>query len=226
MTTNYDNDCWSSLFVGLGAAKDMGSDLRTKFAFLENIRPSAKRVANLGCAARWYKPDDPRSGYSGGEEPFALLWTLEAKKISIIDIDGDSLKVVQNRVAELKERYHQCFEKCEQVFEYVSADITQSDAMMHLPANKYELAYCSGVLCGIDDKYGQDGVEKAIREIARLIKSQCWVVSHESVAHLPYPTKYVDLFLNAGFEVPKIIRQAESIHRPDFIIEYALFKKI
>jgi SAM-dependent methyltransferase len=218
MKTDYDNYCWSSLFAGLGFAEDMGSELRKKFEFLINLNPPAKNVVNIGCAAKW----DQVMGFQGGEEPFALLWTLGAEKISIVDINRDSLKVVQNRVTELKKRYHHCFNRCDGVFEYVSADITQPDEMGQLPANKYELAYCSRVLCGIK----QDGVEKAIREIARMIKPQCWVVSHESVALLPYPSQLVDLFLNEGFEKVKIIRQSESIHMPDLIIEYALFQKI
>ena len=214
--------CWSKLFAGLGNCGQLGLELREKFAFLQDLGPLPNNVVNFGCSAKW----NSLLGYEGGLEPFALLWTLRVDKVVVVDIDKNSIDVLRKRVGEFKEKHPQCFEGCIDDFEYLAADMTSAKAMSRLPPKHFELAYCSRVLLQIEHNDGLGGVRKAITEMARVVKPDGWVVSHEADASQPYPTRYADIFTEIGFGKPKILRRPESICMPDLQIEYAIYKRL
>jgi len=222
MNENELAQCWSALFMGLGNCQQLGHELKQKFAFLQDLKPSPSSVVNLGCSAKW----DELTGYGGGLETFALMWTLGADKVVVVDINGDSINVLRRRVGELQEKYPQCFVEYTGCFEYLVADMTSQEEMSKLSPGQFELAYCSRVLLNIEHDCGLEGVEEAVREIARVVKPGGWAVSHEAGACEPYPAHYIEIFRKAGFGKLKVIRRPESISMPDFEIEYAVYERL
>jgi SAM-dependent methyltransferase len=214
--------CWAKLFSGLGMCQQLGDEIQEKFLFLQNLKPLPKTVVNFGCSAKW----DSFTGFEGGLEPFALLWTLKAKKVVVVDANKDSINVLRKHVSELEEKYPQCFEGRTDCFEYFVADMTSVEEMSRIPSKHFTLAYCSRVLVGIECKSGLGGIRKAIKEMARVVKPNGWVISQEAVASEPYPSYYADIFTETGFDEPKIIKQPESMCMPNLQAEYAIYKRI
>lgn len=214
--------CWAKLFSGLGECQQLGDELKEKFLFLQNLKPLPKTVVNFGCSAKW----DSWAGFEGGLEPFALLWTLKAKKVVVIDVNEDSIAALRKHLSELVVNYPRCFECCMDCFDYLVADITIAKQMSRLLPKQFDLAYCSRVLLDIEHDSGLDGARKAVAEISRVVKPDGSIVSHEADACIPYPNKYVDMFSKEGFDKLEIVRQLESISLPGLQIEYAIFKRL
>jgi len=214
--------CWSKLFSGLGMCQQLGDELKDEYLFLQNLTPLPETIVNFGCSAKW----DSFVGFEGGLEPFALLWTLKAKKVVVVDISEDSIDTLRKHVNELTVNYPQCFEYGTNSFEYLVADMTNPKEMSQLSPQQFELAYCSRVLLNIEHGSGLGAVRTAIAEISRVVKPEGLIVSHEADACNPYPSKYVDIFSEQGFYKAEIIRQPESISMPGLQIEYAIFKRL
>ena len=77
-------ECWSALYPGLGNAESLGKELQQRFEPLAVLKPVVSRVVNFGC---W--PN------GGGLEPFALIWTLDASEVVVVEMKDEYIRLAQ-----------------------------------------------------------------------------------------------------------------------------------
>jgi len=213
--------CWSALYAGLGNCEQLGHELEQQFVFLQSLKLLPSRIVNFGCSAKW----DEATGYDGGVEPFALMWTLGASEVFVVDKNESSINVLKKRADELREKYPECFDAYRDSFKYLVADMTSQEQMDQLFPEYFGLVYCSRVLLNIEHDYGLEGVKSAVRGMARAVRPGGWIVSHEADALEPYPVHYIGLFEQVGCSKSWIVRQPEFIGIPNREVEYAVYKR-
>ena len=101
--------------------------LRQHHLWLENLPSQVERIANFGC-------------WSGGE-PFALMWTLDATDVMVVEIDERNIGEFREQINIVNIRYPESLQG--RVVNYVCGDMTNS--LPELQEQYFDLAYCEDV---------------------------------------------------------------------------------
>jgi len=193
--------CWSALYPGLGNAQSLGQELQQKFEPLAVLKPVVSRVVNFGC---W--PN------GGGLEPFALIWTLDASEVVVVEKKDEYIRLAQKRIEELIKQVPDCF-KSRQIRFLPPRDMTSP--IPELSQNYFDLSYCERVLLQVYEGHGEQGLTEAIAQIAQVVKPGGWVIACEQPAkYLPQDTER--FFEEAGLTTDRSISR-EGILRHAYI---------
>jgi SAM-dependent methyltransferase len=166
--------------------------LRDQHSWLVNLPSRAERIVNFGC-------------WSGGE-PFALIWTLDAKKIMVVEIEEKNIKELVEQIDIVK---HRCPESLQgRTFEYVCRDMTEY--LPELPDQYYDLAYCENVLYILHLHGGIDAVERGISQMIRVVKPNGFIVAVEPKFDAKFKTQKV---LGVDMHVPVRMSEPKNMHR-------------
>ena len=137
--------------------------LRYDYEWLSPLRSSVDNIISFGCWAS----SDVRSTCS---EPYALLWTLEAEQIVVIDKKSEYIQNAQEWLKTARKQ-HPYF--TDYNLEFVVGDITQK--VDTFGENSFDLAYCKNTLYQIKE------CQVAVNTMARVVKPGGWVIAVESI---------------------------------------------
>jgi ubiquinone/menaquinone biosynthesis C-methylase UbiE len=135
--------------------------LRNKYAWLSILKGSINSIADYGC---W------------SSEPYALLWTLDAseiivveKKLANLDAAKEDLEILMSSVpASMAGRD----------IKFFVADMTSM--VKGLFTNSVDLAFCQDVLYQIyEDNQDLSDVQNTLNEMTRVVKPGGWVIAVE-----------------------------------------------
>jgi len=126
-------------------------------------------------------------------EPYALLWTLKAKRIVVIDKECEHIQDAKQWLKKTQERlsYFKDYP-----LEFVVGDMTGEIDV--LDENAFDLSYCRDVLCYMYPN--QRELQDSINTMARVVKPGGWVIAVEQkmgVEHESVPSETL------SWEVPK-----------------------
>ncbi len=102
-----------------------------------------ERIANFGC---WCEVDDfweDNPVFSGGVEPFNLLWVFDASEIVVLDKEAQHIKAFQRKLAAWQQANPESL--WGRSISTIVADMT-SPTIPDLPTEYFDLAYCFNVL--------------------------------------------------------------------------------
>lgn len=131
--------------------------------FLVNFSPNVEKILEVGC---W-----------GSNEPYALLWTLDAKEIMVIEKEKAHLDEMLKQHPYIRARFGERMEgrKITPIVADISSDIPE------LPNDYFDLAYCSDVLYSLlYEKENSEGLVFALAQMARAVKPGGIVIAIES----------------------------------------------
>lgn len=147
-----------------GLVSSEGVCLVDEFRWLVPFRSFVTSIANFGC---WASSGDTCS------EPYALLWTLAARRVIVLDRNADYVRNAWDWLRRAR-RTHPYFQEYQ--VEFVVGDMTQGNGGLEEEA--FELAYCRDVLYNMQDD--SEALRIAIGEMARVVRPGGWVVAIES----------------------------------------------
>ena len=138
--------------------------LEEHFKWLKQLSALVETIANFGCCSN---------------EPFALLWTLDAMEIKVIEKNPKNLQEwpipTRKELEEIKHLQGRPLQG--RSVEFIVADMSM--AVADLLPNHFDLAYCEEVLYNMDSDLQM--VQNAVNEMARVvIKPGGWVIAIES----------------------------------------------
>lgn len=143
-------DCFEAL--------DVKRNFKAELDWLKQLSDEVDTVVEFGC---W------------SCEPFALLWTLKASRVEIIEKDERNLITPKYILENLLFSHPYCI-KNDQIFFYEPQDMIKSK----LPSNSFDLAYCKRVLSNMKS---HDEIQCAIKNMARIIKPGGFLIAVESM---------------------------------------------
>jgi SAM-dependent methyltransferase len=132
--------------------------LREDSEWLTPLRASVESIANFGC---WKS-----------HEPFALMWTLDATEVVVIEKEVLHLDLPKRELERL--RNTSCLQG--RSIEFIVADM--STTIDELPSDRFDLAYCENVLYQIYES-GLQQVQSAIGEMTRVVRPGGWIIAVE-----------------------------------------------
>ena len=100
-------------------------------------------------------------GFMSGEEPFALLWTLDANEVVVVEKEDQHRRMFEKLVATLE--HVDDGDLAHRSVEFVQADMT--GRISGLPSDYFDLAYCADVLY-IVHRARESATRHAIAEMA------------------------------------------------------------
>lgn len=153
----YEKDFWQIVAQGL---------LRSDFEWLEPLRAFVSSIIVFGC---WDDGDTDRQC----REAYVLLRILEASSAVVVDKEAEYIRNAQNWFQETRAQYPELFGAYD--LQFVVSDMTgETD---ELPINRFDLAYCSGVLYFMRSDAGK--LQAAVNTMARVVKPGGWVIACE-----------------------------------------------
>ena len=184
-------ECWSALYPGVGNAQYLGQELQQKFQPLAVLKPAVSRIVNFGC---W--PN------GGGFEPCALIWTLDASEVVVVEKKDECVRLAQEKVEGLRKRIPDCFES--RLIRFLPRDMT--NPIPELSQDYFDLSYCERVLLQVYQEHGEQGLTKAIAQTVRAVRPGGWVIACEQPTEdLPENTGH--FFEEAGLTIDKGINR-------------------
>lgn len=169
-----------------------GFSLRREHEWLAPFRSYVDSIADFGC---WATEGDICS------EPFALLWTLNASQIVVIEKNPDYVHNAQEWLESTRENYP--FFKAYNVT-FVQGDMTNS-ADTKRYEGKFELAFCHNVLYYMQND--NDEMQKAINTMKSVLKSGGWLIAIEEKIDVKYNSTSVKI--TSGVTMPRQIPKNE-----------------
>ena len=134
---------------------------RNNYAWLISLRNSVNRIVNFGCMSN---------------EPFALLWTLDAEEIIVVEKDLSNLEKEDGPIQNLEFlRKYVPASMDSRTVKFIVADMTSE--ITELSSDYFDLAYCENVLYFMGDDLLL--VQRAIDEMARVVNSDGLVIAVE-----------------------------------------------
>jgi SAM-dependent methyltransferase len=135
------------------------TEILEHYTWLQSLSNEVDRIINFGC---WT-----------GKEPFALLWTLDASEISVVDKNSShlaNLETVKHDIntSSMQGRY---------IHPSITGDMTQE--INEIKANDYDLSYCEEVLYQVYLE-GEEKFKAAIRQMIRVVKPGGYIVAVEN----------------------------------------------
>jgi SAM-dependent methyltransferase len=168
------NPRWFDLLHTAGIEKD--------FRWLTDMVGSSERIADFGC---WT-----------GSEPFALMWSLNASEVVVIEIEEQHVIEAQRFAETLQSMRPECL--AQRNIRFVTADM--STAVHELPENYFDLAFCANVLYTMGDDI--ERVQRAVAEMARVVKPAGWVIAVEGKMGIEFEVMPCRPFGEDGPEFP------------------------
>ncbi len=142
-----------------------GALLRRDFEWLKPLEPCVSSVADFGCWASEAKTCS---------QPYALLWTLQATRVVVIDKDPEHIYYAQKWLETYRTK-HLYFKQYN--LEFVVGDMTGK--IDGLNEGELDLSYCKNVLYIIHKEKGLEGTQNAIDEMTRVVRPGGWVIAVE-----------------------------------------------
>jgi len=139
----------------------MGACLKYEYEWLKPLRPYVDSIVVFGCSA---------TECETCAEPYALLWTLKATRIVVIDKNPEYILNAQR----WRER-HPDFK--DYPLEFVVGDMT--DEIDALDESTFDLSYCKDVLYSMYSSPQE--LQESINTMARVVKPGGWVIAREPV---------------------------------------------
>lgn len=163
-----------------------GICLRQDFAWLRPLGPSITSVLVCGC---WASSNETCS------EPYALLWTLGAERVVVLDKNASYLRNAQDWL----QRRRKCRPYFDQYhLEFLGGDMERG--MGGLEGDTFDLAYCADVLYNM--QHDLAAVSSAISQMARVVRPRGCVVAIEKKFGAESEEVEVE-FVRATFTVPR-----------------------
>lgn len=143
-----------------------GIYLRDEYKWLEPLQSFVDSIADFGC---WASEE-----WSTCSEPYALLWTLEASGVVVIDKNPEYIKNAQEwlKTTRLKNLYFKDYS-----LEFIVGDMTKNELQAKLPGNNFDLSFCQNVLYNMYDD--SEEIQNAVNEMARVVKPGGWIIAIE-----------------------------------------------
>jgi SAM-dependent methyltransferase len=147
--------------------------LEQHFNWLSQLNPHIRKIANFGCIS---------------SEPFALMFTLDANEIKVIEMEENHLTNVKEELEYLRRRTGSYFN--ERAVDFIVADMTTT--IQDLPSDYFDLSYCENVLYYMFSDSSK--LQLAINELARVVKPDGWIIAVEPKAGAKFEMQQVPLF--------------------------------
>ena len=136
-------------------------DIVRGFEWLKQLSESLSRIANFGC---W-----------NSDEPFALLWTLDAADVVVIEKEERHLETPKKTLETLTNTDCMFGRTIEFITADMSADIAQ------LSSDFFDLVYCKDVLYYLyDEPNNHQKLHRAIYQMMRVVRPGGFVVAVEA----------------------------------------------
>lgn len=153
------------------------------YAWLAQLRDSVNSIVDFGC---W------------SSEPFALLWTLDASEIVIIEKKAEHLEQELGPLEELEVLRNVIPESLNgRKVQFIVADMALQ--IEGLSSDKYDLSFCKDVLYFMEDDL--QIVRNAITEMSRIVKPSGLLIAAEPKLGAKFKSVSQHLFGNK-IEVP------------------------
>ena len=178
------------------------------------------QTGNLKDCLRWLTPlstqvDTIVSFGCCSSEPFALMWTLDAVEVKVVELNEDHLARARAELETLRRlsvvNTHRAFGCMEgHSIQFILGDMTRMD---RLPSDHFDLAYCEDVLYDIHRHSGDLAtVQSAVNEMTRVVKPGGWVIAVEPMIGMQEQELAND-FLGrlSGRPMPHIVPAGEPI---------------
>jgi SAM-dependent methyltransferase len=169
-----------------------GICLGYEYEWLKPSQSSVDSIADFGCWA---------DEIGTCSEPYALLWTLNATRVVVIDKDREHICYAKKWL-ETTRAEHPYFKEYKP--EFIVGDMTKDGLKDELHECDFDLSYCQDVLYNMKDNL--EGLQDAINEMARVVKPGRWVIAVEP----KIPRDISRLFDNAG-----LVRDSRLKDAPD-----------
>jgi len=140
--------------------------LRYKYEYLGPLQTSVDTIADFGCLATLEAQTC--------SEPYALLWTLNATRVTVIDKNPEYIRNAREWLRITRERnpYFNDYN-----LEFIVGDMTGGiDA---LDDSDFDLSYCREVLYNMQHSWEE--LQSSIYEMARVVRPGGWVIAVESI---------------------------------------------
>jgi SAM-dependent methyltransferase len=155
-------------------------NLRMHHLWLGNIPSRIDKIVNFGC-------------WSGGE-PFALLWTLNANEVVVVEIEEKFIEEFRKQIEIVKHRYPESIHN--RSIKYICRDMTET--LSELPDQCYDLAYCEDVLYTIPLNRDMNALDRGINQMIRVVKSNGYIIAVEPKFGAKFEKRKVS---NFGIEI-------------------------
>lgn len=132
---------------------------RQSFEWLIPLKASVDRIINFGC---WQ-----------GHEPFALIWTLDATEVIVVEIKPEYIGTFNQKLENIELSKPEALEG--RSVKPLVGDVTKTNH--ELPANYFDLAFCDNVLYYFSDD--NLALQNAIGEMKRVVRLGGWIVAKE-----------------------------------------------
>jgi SAM-dependent methyltransferase len=140
--------------------KQIDLQAKVRYEWVGQLRPKVEKIINFGC---WES-----------DEPFALLWTLDASEIVVIEKEEIHLIRPKQRLKTLNEVKPLCMDG--RSVEFITADM--SEKVAELPSDYFDLAFCENVLYNLHEPYLKL-LQQVVHEISRIVVRGGWIVAVE-----------------------------------------------
>jgi len=167
------------------------------YEWLNLFAGEVETIANFGC---W-----------GSDEPFALLWTLDATEIAVIEKKKENLNKPKERWKFLRQQVPDS--SAGRLVKFIVADMTTE--IPGLQADYFDLAYCQDVLYQMEKEEGRQSVQNAIARMAKCVKPGGLVIAKECRLGV----EFEDVGSGGFFEVGLAPRNAPINISPLFEVE-------
>jgi len=171
----------------------LGICLGYEYEWLKPLQSSVDSIADFGCWA-----DEIRTC----SEPYALLWTLNATRVVVIDKNREHIWYAQKWLETARAKYP---DFKDYNLEFIVGDMTKDELKDELHECDFDLSYCQDVLYNMKDN--SKGLQNAIYEMARVVKPGRWVIAVEPKIPRDIITQLLE---NAG-----LIRDSRLKDAPD-----------
>ncbi len=147
---------------------------REHYSWLSGIPDPIERIVNFGC---W-----------SGSEPFALLWTLDANEIAVIEIEEKFLKDLVEQIEIIHTKQPGSMQG--RTITYICCDMTMP--ILDLQDQYFDLAYCEDVLYSLLIQGGSAAVDQGIQQMIRVVKQTGFIVAVEPKYGVNFQTRKSD----------------------------------
>ncbi len=137
--------------------------LRYEYEWLKPLRSQLESIADFGCWAT-------EAGTCS--EPYALLWTLEASRVVVIDKNPEHIRIAQEWLKNARKR-HAYFADYD--LEFIKGNM--ADEIDALDESAFDLSYCKDVLYNMYPNLDQ--LQASISTMTKAVKSNGWIIAIE-----------------------------------------------
>lgn len=173
--------------------------MKDGFRWLSPLKDTVESIVNFGC---W-----------GGSEPFALLWTLDATEIAIIEKEHENLKEFEDELERQQASNPDAL--IGRNIKIIIADM--ASPITDLSPNYYDLAYCENVLYYMGEDV--NALQSAISEMVRIVKTGGIIVAIEPKFRAEYERVEQDVF---GTKMIMPVRVSEPEDMSEFFTNLGL----